>query len=554
MIKRDRRTTLVYIVFACLFIIISFKIVSLQVFRGQFLKKMAQGQHYRLIRLAGKRGNIIDRKGRVLATDMHYYSVFADPFLVTNPLETARILSSKLDLSQELIFRRLKKQKRFVWIKRKISLAEKEKVEALKIEGVGFLREQKRFYPQEELAASVIGIVDIDGKGLEGLELFYDGYLSGKEGWARVLRDSSSREIVFSSQVITPATGADIVLSIDAQIQYWVEESLKKVSLDFDAKRAQAIVMNADNGQILAMANYPGFNSNDISGISFDNIKNRAVCDMFEPGSVFKVVTLIAAVNEKAFNNEDVFFCENGIFRIPGTVLHDWKPYGDLSFEEVFMKSSNIGVAKIVASLGPETYHRYLGRLGLGEITGVDFPGETPGSCKSFRAWSKTSASIVPIGQEVGVNLLQLVRVFAVVANGGYLVKPQLVTDICSRGFCDALEDFRKKIIPEDSAQRAKEILIKVVSEGTGLRAAIDGRAIGGKTGTAQKYDSKIGRYSPNRYRATFVGFVTDSNPPLVIGVTVDEPRKSHFGGVVAAPVFKEIAQKIIKYTESSGM
>jgi cell division protein FtsI (penicillin-binding protein 3) len=312
--------------------------------------------------------------------------------------------------------------------------------------------------------------------------------------------------------------------------------------------------MNADNGQILAMANYPGFNSNSISAVSFDNIKNRAVCDMFEPGSVFKVVTLIAAVNEKAFSNDDVFFCENGTFRIPGTVLHDWKSYGNLSFEEVFMKSSNIGIAKIVAALGPEIYYRYLRRLGLGETTGVDFPGETPGSCKPFRAWSKTSAYIIPIGQEVGVNLLQLARVFTAVVNGGYLVKPQLVIDICSRGFCDTIEGSRRRIVPGESAQQAKEILVKVVSEGTGLRAAIGGRAIGGKTGTAQKYDSKIGRYSPDRYRATFVGFVADSNPPLVIGVTVDEPRKSHFGGVVAAPVFKEIAQKIIKYTESDGL
>jgi len=312
--------------------------------------------------------------------------------------------------------------------------------------------------------------------------------------------------------------------------------------------------MNALNGEVLALANSPSFNPNELGKVFPEQMRNRAVADMFEPGSVFKVVTLLAAVNEGKITDQDEFFCENGKFKIPGTTLHDWKPYGELSFREVFMKSSNIGVAKIVQALTPSVFSGYLRRLEFGRKSGIDLPAEAGGSVKPIEEWSKTSAFIIPIGQEIGVNLLQLTRTFAVVANGGYLVRPHLVTSICSQGFCGSVEiEDRKRVIPTSAANRAKDILISVVSEGTGKRAQVKGRRIGGKTGTAQKYDPKIGKYSPSKYRATFVGFIADLNPPLIIGVTVDEPKRSHFGGVVAAPVFRNIAQKVINYTEGAG-
>ena len=221
-----------------------------------------------------------------------------------------------------------------------------------------------------------------------------------------------------------------------------------------------------------------------------------------------------------------------------------------LSFKEVFMKSSNIGVAKIATSLGPEVFDRYVRKLGFGKLSGIDLLGETGGLVKPPSQWSNTSPYIMPIGQEIGVNLLQLARVFAVVVNGGYLVKPTVVKSICSRGFCKQIRPVKKKVLSSSTAKRAKEILIEVVEKGTGKLAIVDGIKIGGKTGTAQKYDPKIRRYSPSKYRATFVGFIADIKQPLVIGVTVDEPRRSHFGGVVAAPVFRKIAQELIKYME----
>ena len=552
--KYSQRTSSIYLAFIILLLLISARIFYLQVFRSNFFQSLAQDQRYRLINLQGRRGDILDRQRRVLAKSISCYSVFADPALIGDPEMTAEVFSANLDLSKEKLLSSLKKKKRFVWVKRKVSWEEKEKIKALKLDGVGFLREEKRFYPQGSLSAAVIGIANIDNQGLEGLEFGYNDYLSGKDGWVRVLRDSASRELILSSQIITPQEGADIILSLDAQIQYWVEEYLGKAVKDFKAVSGSAVVMNALNGEVLALANSPSFNPNELGKVFPEQMRNRAVADMFEPGSVFKVVTLLAAVNEGKITDQDEFFCENGKFKIPGTTLHDWKPYGELSFREVFMKSSNIGVAKIVQALTPSVFSGYLRRLEFGRKSGIDLPAEAGGSVKPIEEWSKTSAFIIPIGQEIGVNLLQLTRTFAVVANGGYLVRPHLVTSICSQGFCGSVEiEDRKRVIPTSAANRAKDILISVVSEGTGKRAQVKGRRIGGKTGTAQKYDPKIGKYSPSKYRATFVGFIADLNPPLIIGVTVDEPKRSHFGGVVAAPVFRNIAQKVINYTEGAG-
>jgi cell division protein FtsI (penicillin-binding protein 3) len=410
------------------------------------------------------------------------------------------------------------------------------------------MREQKRFYPQENLAASLLGVVDIDNKGLDGLELFYDNDLRGKSGLVRVLQDSASNELIIDPLAINPKEGADMFLTIDAQVQYWVESYLQETIKKFSAKEGSVIVMNAITGEVIALANYPTFNPNDLSGISKDAMRNRAVCDMFEPGSVFKVVTLLAAIEENKFSDEDKIFCENGSFKIPGSVLHDWKPYGMLNFKEVFKKSSNIGVGKIANSLGRNTFYRYIKKLGFGEKTGIDIPGEIGGSLKPLSRWSNTSGYIIPIGQEIGINLIQLVRLFAVVANDGYLVKPHLLKNISTEGFSKNMPTKRKRVISSSTAERAKNILISVVEEGTGALARIEGAKIGGKTGTAQKYDPEIRRYSPTQYRASFVGFISDLEPPLVIGVTIFEPKKSHFGGVVAAPLFKKIAQKLIDY------
>jgi len=505
------------------------------------------------MRFEGKRGDIFDRQGRILATDIIYYSVFADPLLVKSPSLGAKTLALHLDVPYKDLFSKLQRKKRFVWVRRKIPWDDKEGIRNLKISGVGFIPEEKRFYPQGNLGASYLGIVDIDNKGLEALELFYNNYLSGKNGWVRVLQDSVSHQIILSTHLVTPQKGADLVLTIDAQLQYWAEFYLADTIKEFKAKEGSVVIMNASNGEILALANYPFFNPNDIAAVSFENMRNRAITDVFEPGSVFKIVALLAAVAENKVSDEDIFFCENGKVRVPGTTLHDWKPYGDLTFREVFMKSSNIGVSKIVEKIGADIFYRYIKLLGFGDKTGIDLPGEVKGILRPFKRWSKTSPYIVPMGQEIGVNLLQLARAISTIANGGYLVKPHIVKDVCSRGICKSEPRATKKIFSAAISERAKAILIDVVSEGTGKRANISGRRIGGKTGTAQKYDRELGRYSPTKHRASFIGFIADLDFPLVIAVSIDEPRKSHFGGVVAAPLFRKIAKKTIDYIETSN-
>ena len=551
--RQNRRITAIYFLFLFLFLIISAKIIYLQVFRRIFFQQLAQNQYYRVIPIEGGRGDIFDRRGRLLATGMNCYSIFADPSLVENKNKAVYALNESLGLPKQLLASRLYRDKRFVWIKRKVSWEEKEKVKALGLRGIGFLREEKRLYPQENLAASVLGVVGIDNKGLEGIERSFDDYLRGKDGLARILHDSRSQEVMLSAHIIEPQKGADLVLTIDAQIQYWVECYLAETIDEFNASSGSVIVMDADQGEILALANYPGFNPNKLGNGDISSMRNGAIADMFEPGSVFKLIALVAAISEKAFSDNDSIFCENGNFKIPGSTLHDWRSYGRLSFKEVFMKSSNIGVVKIVESMGAPVFARYLALFEFGRPTGIDLPAESPGNSKPLTVWSKTSPYMIPIGQEIAVNLVQLARAFGSIANNGYLVRPYLVERVCSRDFCKYTSPVKKQILSDSVTKHVKDILVSVVHDGTGKQADIPDMVIGGKTGTAQKFDRQLGHYSPNRYRATFVGFSPETLPPLVIAVSIDEPKRSHFGGVVAAPLFKKIAEKVIPYISSDS-
>ncbi|MFA5008729.1 MAG: penicillin-binding protein 2 [Candidatus Omnitrophota bacterium] len=547
-IRDGLRINYLYVFFVVFFTLLFLRITYLQGFKKNFFQNLAQNQYYRLIPLSGKRGAIFDSKGRILATEINTHSIFADPLFVKDKETTARLLSENLGLPKQKIKEKLMYKKRFVWIKRKISWSEKEKIKSLKLKGIGFLREHKRFYPQEKLTSSLLGLTDIDSRGVDGLELQCDSYLRGKDGMVRVLQDSASREIILTPQIITPQEGRDIILTIDSQLQYWVENFLEETIKKFSAKEGSVVIMNAVTGEILALANYPGFNPNHLEEFSPQIMRDKAVCDMFEPGSVFKAVTLIAAIEENKFSDSDVIFCENGSYKIPGSTLHDVHPYGSLNFREVFKKSSNIGVGKIANKVGSQKMYVYIKKLGFGDKTGIDLPGEIRGNVKPLSSWSKTSPYMIPIGQEVGVNLIQLVRAYAVIANDGYLVKPHVVKAIYSQGTYKETPIEHKTIISVSTARRARGILEDVVKDGTGKLADIEGVKMGGKTGTAQYFDTKAGHYSSSQYRASFVGFISDLNPPIVIGVSVFEPKGSHFGGVVSAPLFKKIAEKTIKY------
>lgn len=550
-IKDGDRLKYLSLLFIALFAVVSARILWLQVVRSSFYKHLAREQYYKIIPLEGRRGTILDRRGRPLATCINSYSVYADPLYVADVPATARALREYLDVDESALEAKLSRKNRFIWLQRKITWADKQNIQALKLPGIGFIREGKRFYPQERLAAAVLGVTDVDNKGIDGLELYYDKFLSGKDGKARILQDSASRAIIMSPEITTPQDGADVTLTIDAQLQYWTEDFLADTVVEFGAKEGSVVIMDAANGEVLALANYPDFNPNNVTRESVPFIKNRAVCDMFEPGSIFKIITLVGALEMRAFRDTDSIDCENGSWKVPGTTLHDWHPYGKLSFVDVFKKSSNIGVAKIAGTFGKEKIYAYIRRFGFGEKTGIDLPGEENGIVKPLRAWSNTSPYIMPIGQEIGVNLFQMVRAMGAIANGGYLVRPFIVKTISSPGFRRECAGELQKIFDEKIALHAQRILVGVVEEGTGRLAKVEGLRIGGKTGTAQKFDVSIGRYSPDKYRASFVGFIEYPGRPLVMGVSIDEPAKSHFGGVVAASLFGKIARKAGVYMAS---
>jgi len=543
------RISVVYTFFFLLFFLLSARIIYLQVVKKSSFGDLARRQHIKIIPLKGQRGRIFDSKGRILATNINVYSVYVDPGGIDNKDYVAKILAQNLHLDEEKILIKLRKECHFVWIKRKVSLYDKKNIESFKLKGVYFLKEKMRFYPQGHLASHILGGVNVDNEGIEGVELFYDKFLKGKEGFVSVLRDSLSRNIFLYPQIFESKRGLDLYLTVDAQMEYWVDKYLCETVHGYLAKAGSVVIVNPYTGGIIAMANYPGYDPNDISSASGDSIRDRAAVDIFEPGSVFKIVTLAGALDKRIFSLDDKIYCEKGAFKIPGSVLHDWKPFGELTFKEVFKKSSNIGVAKIAHKLGPKNLYFYIKRLGFGKTTGIDLPGEQKGILKPLRLWSDTSGYIVPIGQEIGVTVLQLARAMSAIANGGYLVKLHLCDKLKGDySFVKKVRIQKVRVLSSRVASLEKNILIEVVNDGTGKLAKIKGVTVGGKTGTAQKFDAKTGRYSHSAFRASFVGFVGNKGRSFVICISIDEPRRSHFGGVVAAPLFKKIAQKLVKY------
>lgn len=549
-IQRNSRLPLIHIGLAIFSLLILFKIIYLQVFSYPTFKKKADAQHRYTVELSGARGDIIDAKGLTLATNVPSYSLYGLPRRTKDKYALSNKISSLLDIPQKYVFERLSQDKAFVWIKRKLNKSQRDLIEKAGLEGVGFLKESKRFYPQEKLACHVLGFVDIDNVGLEGLELFFDDYLSAKRGKAILLKDSKGRILPLYKELMPPRDGFHLVLNIDSHIQYWAEYFLQETVKNTKAKAGQVVVINPENGKVLALGNVPGFDPNRARDFPSQNYRNRVVADFYEPGSVFKIVTLLVALSERKDIDNTIFYCERGAYKIPGTVLHDWKGFGNLTFVEVFQNSSNIGVAKIASLLGREALYKYISKMKFGKKTGIDLPGETPGYVKPVSSWSRTSDFIVPIGQEICTSLLQLATSFSAVANGGYLIKPYIVDKIVDKNGVVIKEiqpERKEKIFSDQVTRRAKHILWRVVEEGTGRRAKIKGINIAGKTGTAQKI-SPQGGYSQSDYYATFLGFFPVEDPQYLIAVVIDEPRTYHYGGMVAAPLFKKIAQKIIEY------
>ena len=553
MYKQQQKLRLAFVFFAYLFLlsVVFFRLLYVQVINNDYYTKLADSQHHLSFTLFPQRGLILDRNHKTFALSLKVFSVYAEPRSISGKEKTAKELADILGLDYGQVLKKIKKDKSFVWIKRRIEESLAEKVRQADIAGVALITENKRYYPKNELASHIIGFAGVDEQGLEGVELVYDKYLKGRTGKRSMLRDAKQRMLpAFEYEYIPAINGHNIVLTIDEVIQHIVEAELDAAFEESNAVGASVVVMNPSDGQIYALANRPTYDPNHFSDVGSENRRNRVVSDYFEPGSTFKAVTASAALEEKTVKLDDVFFCENGEYKISRHILHDHKPHGDLSFVEVIEKSSNIGTVKVAQKLGVQALEKYIKKFGFGKKTGIDLPGEVPGFLRPLEQWSKLSIAALPIGHEIGVTVIQMARAMAVIANGGYLVNPHIVDKIIDSNdeiIKEMSMDSPVRVISDDTASKMRQILRGVVDRGTGARAQIKGYSTAGKTGTAQKIVPGEG-YSHNKFMASFIGFAPAKNPKIVIAVVFDEPRPYYYGGLVCAPVFKNIAEKVLKY------
>jgi len=508
------------------------------------------------VELEPTRGTIFDRNFKPQAFNIPVDSVYISPNEIKDKDKEAVIgrLVPILNLDTAYLRDRIYRKKSFIWLARKITPEQSAAIKRLNIRGVGLIKESKRSYPNGYLASHILGFAGMDNSGQEGLELSCDSFLKGEAGWALFLRDARQKKLDLWERMVLPKDGYDLVLTIDEVIQYIAERELDKAFKTHNAKGASIVVMDPHTGAILALASRPTFDLNIRSNISKDLIRDRAITDMFEPGSVFKIVTASAALEEKKVTEEDKFFCENGQWKFGPHVLHDHRPHGLLTFREVVEQSSNIGTAKVALVLGQDNLYKYIKLFGFGTKTGIDLPGEISGVARSPRSWSKISIVTIPMGHEVGVTAIQLATAMSAIANGGQLMKPYLIKEVRDKQG-EVIKEFGpvlvNKVISLDTSNRIKKILTGAVEEGTGKMAKMEGFTAAGKTGTAQKLEPN-GRYSHSKFIASFIGFAPAEDPMLTIVVTVDEPHPYYFGGVVAAPVFKNVAGDVIKYIRSS--
>ncbi len=547
------RVALVVTGFVMIAAALGVRLLWLQVIHPDHWVTIARRQHVQILELPPVRGNILDRNLKPLALSLRLTSVFADPRHIKKPAVLARRLAPLLNQPVEKIQQKLSRKDRgFVWLARKIPNATAAQIRALKLRGVHLVMESQRFYPNGQMAAHLVGFAGLDTQGLEGLELVCDSFLKGEPGWRWLSRDARQRGVgAWDMAVVKPRDGLEVVLTVDRTIQYFAEKALDKTYRDYRAKGASIVVMDPRTGEILALANRPTYDPNRFGQAQPEDRRNRAVTDLFEPGSVFKVVTAAIALGTKTFGPQDTFYCENGEYKVAGRLLHDHTPHGTLTFQDVIAQSSNIGVAKVAMRLGPAPLYNGIRAFGFGEPTGIELAGELPGTVKHPREWSRPSITTIPMGHEVTVNALQLAQMISTVANGGVLVRPWIVREIRDMDSGQAVRRFKpriaRRVISPETARQLQEILARVVSDGTGKLAQIPGIRAAGKTGTAQKVEPN-GQYSHSHYMASFIGFAPVEEPRLSIVVVVDDPRFPYFGGVVAAPVFQRVAADTLAY------
>lgn len=547
------RLNVVFSLFIILLSLLLIRVIYIQVAKAYNLALLAKKQHTAVIELRPKRGTVYDRNFSPLAVSLNLDSVFANPREIKDKRGASRKLAAAMGLGEQFVYDRVCRDKGFIWLKRKISPAESEKVKALKIKGVEFIKEPKRVYPNNSLASQIVGYAGTDDRGLEGLELKYDEYLKGSPGFRAMLRDARRRPIAsFEYEYYPSIDGLDLVLTIDDVIQHIAERELDWAVEKYHPIGACIIVMEPKTGDILAMSSRPTFDLNNFRTVNAEKKRNRAVTDMYEPGSIFKIVTASAALEEKIAGLKDRFYCENGAWKhAGGKVLHDHKPHGWLTFRQVIEKSSNIGTVKVGIKLGADNLYEYIKKFGFGEITGIELPGEIPGFIRPPSKWSGTSIYAIPMGQEVAVSPLQMACAMSVIANGGKLMKPRVIQYIQDK-HGELIREYpvtvSRQVLSEGTSATMRDILSGVVEDGTGQLARVEGYDVGGKTGTSQKIEN--GTYSHSKFIGSFVGFAPVKNPRVVVVVMLDQPHPLYYGGVVAAPVFSRVVRDTLRYMD----
>ena len=545
------RIIIVGSIFILFFTAICAKAIYLQVVRGSWLSEKAANQYEVSCKSYGKRGTIYDANLKELAISIDVTSIAAHPPKIENARATATSLSDVLKINRKSLTGKLASNKKFVWIKRKVTPKEAEAVKNLNITGVDFITEHKRFYPNKTLAAQVLGFTNIDDYGLEGIEFYYNEYLQGSASQYTILKDALGRGFDAEKATGLDYKGNNLVLTIDSVIQYITEKALEEAVKEFSAKSGMAIVMAPKTGAILAMAHYPFFNPNAINNFSQKIWRNRIITDPFEPGSTMKIFAAASAIETGSCSPNSIFYCENGAYKVGKHVIHDTHEHGWLSLQQIIKYSSNIGAVKFSAITGPKSLYKTLRDFGFGAKTEIDCPGETAGILAPYKRWTKIDAGTISFGQGISVSSLQLISATSAIANKGVLMKPYIVQAITDQNG-QLIKSFGpgkvKRVISEKTARALAIIMKTVIAEGgTGVNAALEGYSVCGKTGTAQKIGEQ-GKYARGKYVSSFIGFLPEKMAKAVILVVINEPEEQHYGSIVAAPVFKKIAQKTLNY------
>ena len=557
-----KRCALVCFAFIALFSGFVARLIYLQVIKHDEYAALAAAKHVYKHVIYAERGTILDANNDVLAHNVPVENVVSDATHVNDRDAVVALVSAELGMSAKQLAEKLNSERRYIVIKREVpesvAGALREKLRARNLRGIYFEHDATRIYPNGSMLCHVIGFTDFEHHGIQGVEASMDEYLHGQDGYRYIERNPTGQEIVlYRGQERAPRNGYQVHLTVDLNLQNIVENEIDAAMAEYRPQKATIILMRPQTGEILAMANRPNFDLNLRSEAKPEEMKNRAIIDMMEPGSTFKIVAAAAVLNEHKLRPDSTIFCENGLWNFGGAALHDHRAFSDLSVRDVLIKSSNIGAAKLALTIGEQKFYEYIRRFGFGERTGIELPGEINGVIRPPRSWSKISITRIPMGHEIGVTPLQMTAAMATIANGGKLITPRIVKSITTsdgKTISSLSPVVLRQVISPETARQIGDALRGVVSDrGTAAAAAVPGFTIAGKTGTAQKVDPQ-GGYEKGKYIVSFSGYLPAERPEFVGIVVLDDAQTSkpelNYGGLVAGPIFSRIAERAARYLD----